>query len=50
MDDYLNTYLPELVKAGQENNIPNYPKDIPYSDMSNNTPEVKEALIGLYES
>lgn len=49
IDDYLNTYLPELVKVGQVNDIPNYPKDIPYSDMSNNTPDVKEALIALYE-
>ncbi len=49
IDDYLDTYLPELVKVGQENNIPNYPDPIPYADMSNNTPEVKEALISLYE-
>ena len=49
IDDYLDTYLPELVKIGQVNNIDNYPKDIPYADMSNNTPDVKEALISLYE-
>lgn len=49
IDDYLDTYLPELVKVGQENHIPNYPTDIPYADMSNNTPETKEALISLYE-
>ena len=49
IDDYLDTYLPELVKIGQVNNVENYPKDIPYSDMSNNTPDVKETLISLYE-
>ena len=45
IDDYLNTYLPELVKKGQVNNVENYPKEIPYADMSNNTPDVKEKLI-----
>ena len=49
IDDYLNTYLPELVKVGQVNTVPNYPAEIPYADMSNNTPDVKEALISLYE-
>ncbi|MCR5369889.1 MAG: extracellular solute-binding protein [Clostridium sp.] len=49
IDDYLNTYLPESVKKGQVNNVENYPKDIPYADMSNNTPDVKEALISMWE-
>ena len=49
IDDYLNTYLPELVKKGQVNNVENYPKEIPYADMSNNTPDVKEKLISMWE-
>ena len=49
IDDYLNTYLPELVKKGQMNNVENYPKEIPYADMSNNTPDGKEKLISMWE-
>lgn len=45
IDDYCGTYLPEKIKNDQVNNVPNYPADIPYADMSNNTPDVKEALI-----
>ena len=48
LDDYLNLYLPEIIKVGQENTVPGYPADIPYSDMSNNTPDVKESLLSRW--
>ncbi len=38
-------YLPEKIFADQENLIENYPKDIPYSDRTNNTAEEKERLL-----
>lgn len=38
-------YLPEKIFVDQENRIENYPKDIPYSDMSNNTAAEKERLL-----
>jgi len=38
-------YLPEKIFVDQENQIKNYPKDIPYSDMSNNTAAEKEKLL-----
>ena len=38
-------FLPEQIFAGQENNIENYPKDIPYSDMSGNTADEKVRLL-----
>ena len=38
-------YLPEQIFTNQENTIENYPKDIPYSDMSRNTAEEKTRLI-----
>lgn len=49
VDDYLNTYLPEQIKVDQVNTVPNYPTDIPYSDMSNNTPDVKAELLGKWD-
>ena len=49
IDDYLNTYLPEQIKVDQVNTVENYPADIPYADMSNNTPDVKEALLAKWE-
>lgn len=49
IDDYLSTYLPEKVKVDQVNSVENYPTDIPYADMSNNTPDVKEALLAKWE-
>ena len=45
IDDYLSTYLPEQIKVGQVNTTPNYPTDIPYADMSNNTPNAKAAAL-----
>ncbi len=48
IDDYCSTYLPEQIKIGQVNSVPNYPTDIPYADMSNNTPDVKEDLIAKW--
>ncbi len=38
-------YLPEKIFTNQENLIENYPKDIPYSDMANNTAEEKTRLL-----
>ena len=38
-------YLPEKIFTNQENLIENYPKDIPYSDMSGNTAEEKNRLL-----
>ncbi len=38
-------YLPEKIFVDQENSIPNYPKDIVYSDMSGNTAEEKTRLL-----
>ena len=49
IDDYLSTYLPEKVKVDQVNSVENYPTDIPYADMSNNTPDGKEALLAKWE-
>ena len=49
IDDYLSTYLPEQIKVGQVNSVENYPTDIPYADMSHNTPDVKEALLAKWE-
>ena len=48
IDDYLSTYLPEQIKVGQVNTTPNYPTDIPYADMSNNTPNVKAELLAKW--
>ncbi|MBQ7485127.1 MAG: extracellular solute-binding protein [Oscillospiraceae bacterium] len=42
-------YYPEQVFVGQENNIENYPTDIPYADMSNNTTAEKSRLLELWE-
>lgn len=38
-------YLPEQIFVNQENTITNYPKDIPYSDMTGNTAEEKQRLL-----
>lgn len=48
-DEYLATYLPEQVKIDQQTNIENFPIDIPYADMSNDTPDVKTALLEKWE-
>lgn len=48
IDDYLSAYLPEQIKVGQVNTTPNYPTDIPYADMSNNTPNVKAELLAKW--
>ena len=48
IDDYLSTYLPEQIKVDQVNTTPNYPTDIPYADMSNNTPNVKAELLAKW--
>ena len=41
-------YLPEKIFTNQVNNIENYPKDIPYSDMSGNTAEEKTRLLDMW--
>lgn len=38
-------YYPEQVFVDQKNEIENYPKDIPYADMSGNTTEEKTRLL-----
>lgn len=42
-------YYPEQVFVGQENTIENYPKNIPYGDMKNNTTEEKTRLLANWE-
>ncbi len=42
-------YYPEQVFVGQENTIENYPKDIPYGDMRNNTTDEKTRLLANWE-
>ncbi len=42
-------YYPEQVFAEQVNNIENYPKDIPYGDMNNNTTDEKTRLLENWE-
>lgn len=41
-------FLPEQIFADQVNTIENYPKDIPYSDMSGNTADEKERLLEMW--
>ena len=41
-------YLPEQIFAEQENKIENYPKDIPYSDMTGNTADEKTRLLAKW--
>ena len=48
-DEYLATYLPEQVKIDQETAIENFPENIPYADMSGDTPDVKAALLEKWE-
>ncbi len=42
-------FYPEQVFVNQENDIANYPKDIPYADMSGNTTEEKTRLLDNWE-
>ena len=42
-------YYPEQVFAEQVNNIENYPTDIPYGDMNNNTTDEKTRLLEYWE-
>ena len=42
-------FYPEQVFVDQENDIANYPKDIPYADMSGNTTEEKTRLLDNWE-
>lgn len=48
-DEYLATYLPEQVKIDQKTEIANFPENIPYADMSNDTPDVKTELLKKWE-
>lgn len=43
-------YVPELVYKGVTYDIENYPKNINYADMSNNTTEEKERLLSKWGS
>ena len=47
-DEYLATYLPEQVKIEQDTNIENFPQNIKYADMSNDTPEIKDELLAKW--
>ena len=42
-------YYPEQVFANQSNNVENYPTDIKYADMNNNTTEEKSRLLDKWE-
>ena len=42
-------YYPEQVFAEQVNNVENYPTDIPYGDMNNNTTDEKTRLLENWE-
>jgi iron(III) transport system substrate-binding protein len=43
-------YCPEAIFKNQVNNIPNYPKNIPYADMSGGTDlEKKERLLAKWK-
>lgn len=42
-------YYPEQVFVNQTNDIENYPKEIPYADMSGNTTEEKTRLLEKWE-
>lgn len=43
-------FYPELVFKGKINEIENYPKDIQYSDMNNNTSAEKEKLMDKWDN
>ena len=43
-------FSPEAVLAEQNNNVPNYPQDIPYADMTGiDDPDEKERLLSLWK-
>ena len=42
-------YYPEQVFVNQTNNVANYPTDIPYGDMHDNTTEEKTRLLANWE-
>lgn len=42
-------YYPEKIFTDTKNNVKNYPSNIAYADMSNNTLERKEALLEIWE-
>ena len=43
-------FSPEAVLAEQNNNVPNYPRDIPYADMTGiDDPDEKERLLSLWK-
>ena len=42
-------FFPEPIFRDYAPVIENYPTDIPYADMSHNTPDVKEALLAKWE-
>ena len=44
----LNYYYPEKIYKDLDVQLPNYPTDIKYADMSGNTPERKDALLAKW--
>lgn len=46
----LANFTPEKIYKDKEFVIENYPADIKYADMSNDTPEEKERLLGIWDS
>lgn len=42
-------FLPETIYKVQDTKIKNYPENIKYGDMSNNTPEEREKLLGKWK-
>ena len=41
-------FCPERIYKDREFTLPNYPVNIRYADMSNNTPEEKERLLAMW--
>ena len=42
-------FLPESIYKNQDTKIENYPENIKYGDMSNNTPEERTKLLGKWK-
>lgn len=42
-------FMPEAIYKDQNTTIENFPTDIPYADMSNNTPEERERLLSRWQ-
>lgn len=49
LDITLEKYAPEKMLISKDSTIDNFPNDIKYSDMSNNTAEEKDRLLALWD-